>query len=114
VSFNLIKYGIVPYLRLPTAAREVTFEEFNRDIPVIICEVFENFGGNSRRDKDARKGFAIALIDILEMQSHPGAISACINSVQQCETWEELCLDIPLAPRFLELLQDYIVQAEKE
>jgi hypothetical protein len=98
-----------------TAVREATFEELNRDIPVIICEVFENFGGNSGWDTDAPKGFAVALTDILEIQSHPGAliVSACIDSVPQCETWEELCLDIPLAPRFLEQLRDYIAQAEK-
>jgi protein-tyrosine phosphatase len=97
-----------------TAAREV--EELNRDIPVIICEVFENFGGNSRRDKDARKGFAVALTDILEIQSHlAGELisAACIDSVPHCETWKELCLDIPLAPRFLKLLRDYIAQGGK-
>lgn len=94
------------YEAVLTTAAEVTPDDFQLHITEIIIDVFENFGSLSQRDGHARSKFAVILDELLRMTPAFGKIvKRALAVLPWDEQWKELCLDLPLAKKFLRDLE---------
>jgi protein-tyrosine phosphatase len=83
--------------------------DLSRTLAEIICESFENFGGTAARDKAARQNLATILRDIGKVNSvYAGLVKKTATSLGENERWNDLCMDVPLAPVMLNELMAHI------
>jgi protein-tyrosine phosphatase len=74
----------------------------------IICDSFENFGGTTVRDLDARENLATILQEIRHVKPcYSAAVLEVEASLSGSDRWKELCMDVPLAPYMLENLRSH-------
>jgi hypothetical protein len=74
----------------------------------IICDSFENFGGTAARDLDARENLGTILQEIRHVKPfYSGAVLEAEASLSGNDRWEELCMDVPLAPHMLQELRSH-------
>ena len=69
-----------------------------------ICKCLEMFGGSNARDKRARVGLKEGLSTLLGWRGME--MKAVLEDVRVRDEWKELCIDVPLANRWLSDLEE--------
>ena len=92
------------------AMAEVSPQDFKAHVIDIIIHVFESIGSSSLYDRTARSKFAQLLHELSSWAPEiDEIIQDTLSKLPSEVEWNEFCLDLPLAPKFLSELQSNVM-----